>query len=249
MAKLNQIIAVLNGVKSKTKTAQTAIYQMVQKSALFQGVSRTYEPRDEDGYVYPAETQLVQFSAQKAVSQFVEASSELYDVALTQDSANLKAVVDLTLDGLELKSLPVTYLLFLEDHLKDVETFVVSLPVLPLDKEWQYDPNKGVYASTKRDSAKTKKITDFVVAYQATKEHPAQVKEVSKDVVEGTWSTVDLSGAIPQDVKSDILRRVGLLSQAVLKARQEANSIDAPDRKIADSLFDYIFGSMGTSTK
>ncbi|WP_309738960.1 hypothetical protein [Chamaesiphon sp. OTE_20_metabat_361] len=38
-----------------------------------------------------------------------------------------------------------------------------------------------------------------MVAYEATEHHPAQIKEVSKDIVEGIWSLVEFSGALPQD--------------------------------------------------
>jgi hypothetical protein len=245
MGKLNQVIAVLNGVKSRTKSDQTKIYQLVQKSALFQGVTRTFSPRDEDGHVYPAESQLVQLKVKEVVDHFVSVSSELLDIALTQDCANTQAVVDIKVGGQTIAAgIPVTNLLFLEDRVQEFKDFVESLPALPIDKEWTYDPNKSVYSSSPRETTKTKKITDWIVGYEATKEHPAQLKEVSKDIVEGTWTTVDLNGGLPSDVKAGILKRIDLLQQAVIKARQEANGIDAPEKKIASALFAYIFDTI-----
>jgi hypothetical protein len=43
---------------------------------------------------------------------------------------------------------PVPCLLFLEKQLQDVKTFVLSLPVLSINKDWQRDPNRGCYVTT-----------------------------------------------------------------------------------------------------
>jgi hypothetical protein len=246
MAKLNQIIAVLNGVKNTTQQEQAKIYQLVQKTALFQGLTRTFAPKNEEGYVYPSENQMVQVTASKAIASFIAASSELLDIALTQDTANTKATVDLAVDGVIIAvGVPVTNLLFLEDRVQEFKAFVNGLPSLAIDKEWEYDANKGVYRSTPRDTTKTKKTQEFVVAYEATKEHPAQIKEITTDAIEGTWTTTELSGALPSDEKTAILKRLDLLQRAILKARQEANSIEVTDKKIAGELLAYIFGTIG----
>jgi hypothetical protein len=42
--KLNQVIAVLQTVKANSTKAKTAVYHQIQKSALFQGISRTFSP-------------------------------------------------------------------------------------------------------------------------------------------------------------------------------------------------------------
>ena len=49
MAKLNQIIAVEKGVKSKAHQDLTAAQHGLQKPALLAGISRTYQPKDEEG--------------------------------------------------------------------------------------------------------------------------------------------------------------------------------------------------------
>lgn len=249
MTKLNQIIAILNSVKTTSANEKTAVYQLIQKAALFQGVSRTYAPREEEGYVYPPESQTVQLNATKAIDAFIAASSNLYDTALTQDDANTQAKADIKIGATVIaKNVPVTHLLFLEKQIGDIRTFVNALPVLSIDKDWTYNPNKGTYVSASRETTKTKKTTKFVVAYDATPEHPAQIKEVSEDIVEGTWTTIDMSGALPQDEKLAIVKRVEALHHAIVKAREEANSIEVDQQHVASALFGYLFGTIQSST-
>jgi hypothetical protein len=56
--KLNQLIAVLQSVKANANKGKAEVSQLSQKSTLFQGLSRTYQPREEDGFVYPPESRI-----------------------------------------------------------------------------------------------------------------------------------------------------------------------------------------------
>ena len=47
--KLNQIIAVEKGIKSRSFQDLTEAHQQLQKPALLAGISRTYRPKDEEG--------------------------------------------------------------------------------------------------------------------------------------------------------------------------------------------------------
>lgn len=240
--KLNQLIAIINGVKQASAKAGTEVYQLCQKPALFQGLSRTYSPREEDGYVYPAESQKITFKAKDAISKFVEARSEFFDLAATQDWANTEAKSSIVVDGVTvLADVPVPYLLFLEKQLQDVKTFVGSIPVLAIDKEWDYDTNRDCYVTEPKLTTKTKKITKPVVLYEATKEHPAQVKEVSEDVIEGTWSLIEFSGALPASKINELKQRVDALLKAVVQAREEANGMEVAQKKAATAIFNYLF--------
>ncbi|WP_310411746.1 hypothetical protein [Chamaesiphon sp. OTE_8_metabat_110] len=80
-----------------------------------------------------------------------------------------------------------------------------------------------------------------MVASEATEHHPAQIKEVSKDIVEGIWSLVEFSGALPQDRVNSLLRRVDKLQKATIQAREEANNHQAQSRQVATAIFGYLF--------
>ncbi len=240
--KLNQLIAVLQSVKANASKGKTEVYQLSQKTALFQGLNRSFQSREEDGYIYPAESQKLTLKANELIDKFVQSCSEYLDLAATQDHANTEAKASIVVEGQTiLQDIPVSHLLFLEKQLQDVKTFIGSLPVLSIDKDWQHDPNRGCYVTSPKETVKTKKITDFVVAYDATEHHPAQIKEVSKDVVEGTWSLIEFSGALPYDRVNVLMRRVELLHKAVVQAREEANSRDVQQRQTADAIFGYLF--------
>lgn len=241
--KLNQLIAVLKTVKANSAKAKTAVYKNIQVSALFKGLSRTYQPREEDGYVYPSEAVSLQKNADAAISEFCEACSELFDLSASQDFANTLAKASVVVDGVTvLSAVPVTTLLFLEKQLIDIRTFIATIPILDSDQEWHFDENRGCYVTAPRQTAKTKKVTKPVVLYEATKEHPAQVKEVSEDVVEGTWTLVNFSGGLPVSRVKELESRVDALLKAVLAAREKANEAEVAIQKIADPVFRFIFG-------
>jgi hypothetical protein len=49
MAKLNQIIAVLKGIKSRDTKTVSELYHAAQKPDLFNGFSKNYRPINEEG--------------------------------------------------------------------------------------------------------------------------------------------------------------------------------------------------------
>ncbi|HLO84200.1 MAG TPA: hypothetical protein VK203_04175 [Nostocaceae cyanobacterium] len=241
--KLNQVIAVLQTVKANSTKAKTAVYHLIQKTALFQGISRTFQPVDEDGFVYPPENQALQMRAEELLTQFEQACTELFNLSATQDWSNAQAKADIVVDGTTiLREVPISYLLFLEKQLTDIKTFISSLPVLDNSESWVFDQQQECFATEPKFTTKTKKIMKPVVLYEATKEHPAQVKESFEDVPEGTWRTVKFSGAISQARQNELLRRVDKLTQEVIFAREQANSLEVTQQnQVARSIFGYLF--------
>jgi hypothetical protein len=59
--------------------------------------------------------------------------------------------------------------------------------------------------------------------------------------VEGTWSLIEFSGALPQDRVNRLLRRVDILQKAVIQAREEANGREVQQRQVANAIFGYLF--------
>ena len=49
MAKMNQVIAIEKGVKSRCYSNLTNLHKLLQKPDLFDGLSRVYLKNDEDG--------------------------------------------------------------------------------------------------------------------------------------------------------------------------------------------------------
>jgi hypothetical protein len=241
-AKLNQIVAVEKGVKTTAHQKLTELHQNLQKASLLAGISRTYQPRVEDGDQLPPESTKVQFRATAALRQCSDILGRLFDVTATKDWGNTDARADVVVDDkVVVAQVPVTYLLFLEKQLVDLRTFVRKLPVLDTGENWTYDPNSDCYASDRVETARTKKVPRTLVKYEATTEHPAQTEVWHEDVIVGTWSTVKFSGALPQQRINTLLGRVEALQQAVKFAREEANGREIEDQKVADSVFKFLF--------
>ena len=243
MIKLNQVIALTAGKKSRSQKTITEVYHQLQKAMLLDGIARTYRPKDEDGEKFPAERKHVQLKVKDAVNKVKEELVELFDVVATQDYANCLAKADIKVDGVViLEKVPVTYLLFLEKQLVDLNTFVEKLPTLDSAETWKYSTEVDCYASDSYETYKTKKVLKNHVKSEATKEHPAQVETYSEDVVVGYWTTTKFSGAINSKEKNDIIERVRKLQEAVKCAREEANTTEVSSMKVGSKVLSFVFG-------
>ncbi len=242
MARLNQIIAVEKGVKSRSFEELTAAHHALQKTALLSGISRTYRPKDEEGEVLPPESTRVQAKAEDINRQTIEIMTRLFDVVATKDWTNCKARADVVVDGKTLLSqVPATYLLFLEKQLVDLQTYIKKLPVLDPAESWVFDASADCWATEPVQTTKTKKIPRNHVKAEATEKHPAQVELYYEDVVVGYWKTVKFSGALPAKRVNELLERLEKLQQAVKYAREEANSIEADEQKVGEKVLKFLF--------
>lgn len=244
MARLNQIIAVEKGIKSRSYQELTEAHKALQKPALLQGISRTYQPNDEEnGERLPPESTLLQLKAEQVIAETAEIMTRLFDVVATKDWANCRARADVKVDGQTLlEGVPATYLLFLEKQLDDLLTFVRKLPVLDPSEEWEHDPNSDAWRTRATETMRTKKSPRTIVKYEATKEHPAQVELIYEDVPVGRWRTIKFSGALPAKRVNELVNRVEKLQAAVKFAREEANSLEVEDVRTGEKVFRYLFG-------
>ena len=242
MPRLNQIIAVEKGIKTRSHTELTEAHHALQKPALLSGIARSYRPRDEEGEQLPPEATRVQAKAEEVIRKTADILVALFDVTATKDYTNCKARADVVVDGKTLLAgVPVTYLLFLEKQLVDLHTFVKKLPVLDASESWIFDPSADCWATEPVQTSKTKKIPRNHVKAEATEKHPAQVEVYHEDVVVGQWKTVKFSGALPAKRVNELLERVEKLQQAVKFAREEANNQEADEQKIGRSVLSYLF--------
>lgn len=244
MAKLNQIIAVVNGKKTQTQKTLTEIYKRLQKGALFEGITRAYTPADEDGEAQPSEKKNVQYKAHQAVAEVREVLRDMFDVTATQDWGNCNAKADVKVDDVVvLADVPVTYLLFLEKQLTDIRTFVQTIPQLDPAETWHWDENADCFATEPSLSNRTKKVPRSHVLYEATDKHPAQVEMYHEDVTVGQWRTIKFSSALAAQEKNAIIQRIRRLQEAIKFAREEANSADVENVAIGNKVLDFVFGA------
>ncbi len=243
MPKLNQIIAVTSGKKTRTVKQINEITGKLEKSALLSGLSRTYQPRDEEGERMPSEKNMVQYTVVQALKDIRKSLSELFNLVATQEYANCEAKADVIVDDkVILKQVPVSYLLFLEKQLIELNTIVSRFPTLDPSESWIFNDDVNCYSSEMKETTRTKKLPRNHIKYDATKEHPAQVEVYYEDIIVGYWNTLKFSGAITAVEKNEMLDRIKKLQNAVKFAREEANSMEVAKKKVDETILNYIFG-------
>lgn len=242
MSRLNQILAVEKGIKSRVTSEVTELHKLSQKAGAFEGQQRHYEPIDVEGEQLPPERKQVQFIASELLTQAEKLWAELMSIEARKEWTNATAVADLVVNGLTLVAgVPVTYLLFLEKQLTDLVTFCEKLPVLDPGEDWKENSSTGLRVTEPVRSHRTKKTQRPIVLYQATPEHPAQTQMITEDVLAGHWVTVKQSGAMPLPERKKLVARAQELLRAVKQAREGANMVEevrVPD--VGAAIFTYL---------
>jgi hypothetical protein len=248
MPKQHHILAIETSTKTKVLEKLTAIYKAFQKPDLFNGHVKVWSPKDAnvESTTYemlPDERREVQHNVRTELKTVRERQTELFDLALQRDATNMLAKADVVVDGkVVLKDAPVTYLLWLAHQLDDLHTEVKKVPTLDPAEKWDFDREQNLYATRPSEQIRTKKLQVPLLLHPPTKEHPAQVKEITQDVITGTWKTIKYSGAMPIDERDRLLSRIEKLQNAVKQARETANDIEVVKTPSAGkAIFDYVF--------
>lgn len=242
MTKLNQIIAVEKGVKSRAQKTVTDVYHVCQKPALFNGFEKTYQPKDEEGEVFPAEKTRVQQNTNDLIRQVTRSWAELFDVTATKDFGNTEAKADVVVNGTTLVAgAPATFLLFLEKQLTDIRSFIAKLPTLDPAKDWRKDENVALFKTDVRQSIKTKKVPRAMVLHEGNEHHPPQTQVVTEDIIVGHWNQVDFSGAFPETRQQEMAERVETLLKAVKMAREKANDQKIEKKEVGNAVLEWLF--------
>lgn len=169
--------------------------------------------------------------------------AEAEDVIFQKNCTNTKALADIVLGDKIIGGVPVDELMGLEVRLDKIRGVLRLMPTIDAAKNWDKDESRGKHVWKTRDAqnaSKTEKVTTPVILHAPTKEHPAQVKEATKDVVVGTFTKIDWSGAVTAVQKSDCLKRVDDMIAAVKAARMRANKTEVLVGKIGQDIVDMI---------
>lgn len=242
MSKLNQIVAVEKGVKSKTYGYLTEVNKLVQKSALFNGFAKNYEKKDEASEDLPPEKLRVTNTVDALLKSIEGSLSELISITARKDYTNCVAKADVKIgETILIKDAPVSFLLFLEKTFTDLRTCVSNLPTLDDAESWTFDKEAMLYKTEPVKTHRTKKVNKPIVLYPATPEHPAQTQMATEDVIAGYWNLVKMSGAWPKSKKENLMAKIDTFLKAVKEAREEANMFEevSVPNDIA-KVFDYL---------
>jgi hypothetical protein len=157
-----------------------------------------------------------------------------------KNATNRTATADVKWKGEVLfKDMPIDELLGLEARLTKIRQLYQEIPTLDAAKHWEADAQSGNYVYRTKypeETTKTEKTLTPVTMKEATKEHPAQVQAVTKDVVVGKYTTTKRSGAATATQKSEAIKQVDELLIEIKQARMRANETVVVKEKIADKL-------------
>lgn len=241
--KLNQVIAVEKGIKTRVYAEFTELHKATQKQELLDGFSKIYTPKEEGGDVLPPESKKVQYQGSQVMRQVAKILGELFDVTAQKDWANCSAAADVVVgDTVIVEKAPPTFLMFLDKQLSDLLKFVSAFGELDAAVDWNFDGATGLYKSEPIKTRRAEKKKRAIVLYDATDKHPAQTQLIDEDIVVGYWETTKFSGALPRPEKMAILERIQTLLNAVKQALEVANQQEAPSQAVAVRIFDYLFG-------
>lgn len=244
MAKLNQIIAVEKGIKSKAHASISNLHNLVQKPTLFNGMAKTYQASNDVGGNLPPENQHVQHSADDILSEVRKQKTELYQITARKDYTNQVAKADVVLDNgtVILKDAPVSFLLFLEKELIDISTLIKKLPELDSADKWEKDANDGLFKTGVVKTHRSVQVPKVIVKYEATDKHPAQTELIQIAEIVGYWNLVKHSGAIPTKRKEQLLERAEILLRAIKQSRELANMTDEVKvGNAGEAVFGFLF--------
>lgn len=241
MPKLNQLLAVRKGLRGRTDNAVTELYKQLQKPALYAGLVRTYQPRDDAGEHLPSERQLVQRSVEDDLQSTAAAMTKLFEVTASVDYTNQITGADVPVgEDVLIQNAPVSFLLFLEKQLTDFRTMVTKVPTLAPEEEWSPDHHNGGARSASVGTTRARKVPFSFEASPATDKHPAQVQVMQRDEIVGDWTLVKFSGAVSVVRRDQILTKIDTLMDAVRKAVEEANVALTVDVSPGEAVFDFL---------
>lgn len=246
MGQIHELLAVEPEVKSAASNVQQETHTtFVHKKEHFIGITRTYDPVNEDGEKLGDENKELITTVRQKLDHTHKLLERAWDLAYQKELANCEAKADIIVNGKVLaESVPATMLLQLEKQLRELKNVYHSIPTLTPGPAWRRtEENPDVWVHEKPRKARTQKRTEPRIVVEATDKHPAQVREYTEDVTVGYWNEKVLSGEWTVGEKSGICERLEDLINAVKTARARANQQEVKNDHIATKLFDYVLGN------
>lgn len=247
MAKLHQVLAVEKELEKQKRMIYEETLKVLKEQHLFTGEKRTLKMFDEDRKqeenaqtTIKALTSTVMDKLQYAIPIFIKHLNCIFQ----KEASNAEAKADIVVNGTVLcKDVPATMLLALEREFATYRDLFKSIPTLQVGINWIIDKDlPGNIYKTEKPELTQKLETTVVdrVAYEATKEHPAQIKEGSISKQVGEYTKQVWSGKITSKAKAEILNKLELFIQATKIARAKANNQAIVPTVSMKKVFDWL---------
>lgn len=244
--KLHELLAIEKSQMSQVNVLIQDVLQKFSKDHMFKGwIKRLKMIKDSpDNTVIEAagsESRDVVTTVSDTLEYMLKYWAANEDTQFRKNRANQSATADIVIGTTVISEVPIDELMGLEARLTKLREIFQAVPTLDATKYWVASQVKaGVLQSDPETTTKTEKIITPIVLYDATKEHPAQIKEVSKDEVVGSFTIINFSGAVTSLQKAKALERIDDLIGEIKKARMRANCQEVPGAKIGNVLATYL---------
>ncbi len=242
---LHQLLAVESERRKKAALImQETAAVFAKKAEHFDGLIKTYHPYEEGGDKFESEVKRIVTTVRDKILYTAKAITTGMDAQISKEETNAsgEVVAELKTNGESFGLLSSTSLLALESQLMNIRVLYHAIPTLDPVKKWNLDlsAGKGHSLTDEHTTIRTSKEQIPLVKYEATKEHPAQVEMITKDIQVGEWKTIYQSGRITPAQKSELLGRIESLIDSVKRARARANQTEVKQMKIGKKIFDFI---------
>lgn len=241
---LGQVIAIEADVRKTAKRRLTDSYHALDKPAMLDGISGTYEPAVDGGEQLPDESQRVQATVEEMILSTREALAAMFDATAARDFTNASgdAKADIVVgDQTLVEGAPVPYILWLDRQLDDLQAFTERIPTHSPSTTWELAEARGVYKSTPVKTARQTQQHKVITIAEATQHHQAQAQVVAEQVTVGFWTRIKYSGGVPVSRREEILRRIAILRVSLHAARAQANRVEADEPVVGARLLGYLF--------
>jgi len=240
MSKLYELLAVESDLRQQANEELKRVKEMfAQGGVRFVGQTISFHPVQEGADEVPDEYTELASTVDDELELLAGVFGNYLNVTIQKEVANTNTEAE-SEEFDFLNGLPAPALLNLESRLEDLKKVYELIPTLDPSERWEFDNQRGCFVSDLRVAFRTAKVPKSFVAYEATKEHPAQVQVFNEDVPTHRRETMIYSGALTVADKRDRLERISILISQVKKARQRANDVEITPDELADRIFGYI---------
>jgi hypothetical protein len=247
---LGQVAGVMMAIRKKDGDVGKELQKRIQAEALTTGLSKVFTPKTESSNEvenaalharHPDKYKPVAVKAEDALREMMKYAVPAMDVAASVDRANQSANASIIIAGKPLvEDVPVSHLLWMVDYLGEWRKATSLLPVLNPTKNWTPLEN-GTFESDPEVTASNEKDLVPIVLHEGNDKHPPQVQLVQKDMIYvGKYTARDLSGAIPESRKKELLDRCDLVITAVKDAIARANQTPAPEIREGEIILGFL---------
>jgi len=219
--------------KLEATVLNEAVHTLKTKDTHFRETIRSYEPMTENELQMPEEITPMVTTVDSKLDYVWQQIHNSIDSDFMIEKGDAAARADIIVDDKVFEvDVPIGALINLKKHLDTIKLMYKSIPTLAPGTKWEKDNTRdNVFVAPHKVTYKTKKEESPLELYPATKEHPAQVKPVIKDVPTHKIITSNASGEWTSSQKSAALGRIEKLQTAVTEAIAEANkySVEVED--------------------